>query len=106
LSTRRLQVRVSVSIQIIVYIFKSALFHLGYLLVLGIYVSSDLSLEGVVLLGEVLLPEMVGVVSTSVAPFEDLLLGYVDVLEVLALVVAPVSTWSWNGKSSPWRKKC
>ena len=41
-----------------------------------------------ILLAEVLLPEVVGVVSTPVAPLKDLVGGHVDVLEVLVLAVA------------------
>ena len=48
--------------------------------------SSHLGLEGVVLLAEVLLPEVVRV-APAVPPLEDLVLGDVDVLEVLVLVV-------------------
>ena len=53
-------------------------------------VKTYLGLEGVVLLAEVLLPEVVWV-SPLVAPLEDLGPGHVDVLELSVLVVPAVS---------------
>jgi hypothetical protein len=43
---------------------------------------------------------MVRVVSSSVTPFENFSGRNVDVLEVVALAVTPVSSGSWNRKSS------
>ena len=50
--------------------------------------SANLGLEGVVLLAEVLLPEVVGVDSAPVSPLEHLVRRHVDVLEVLVLAVS------------------
>lgn len=44
-----------------------------------------LSLESVIFLAEIFLSEVLGIVSTSVSPFEHLLSGHIDVLEVLIL---------------------
>ena len=60
--------------------------------------------ECVVLLRKVLLSEVVGVVAASVAPFEDLWRGHVDVLEVVALAVTTVGARSGNGESATYEK--
>jgi hypothetical protein len=65
----------------------------------------NLSLEGVVLLRQVLLPEVGGIVSASVAPFEHLLSRDVGVLEVVVLGVGSVGPWPRDGNRTLWQRE-
>merc|ERR1719362_164146 len=59
-------------------------------------VPLQLGLEGVVLLGEVLLPVVVGV-APPVAPLEGVWCGHIDVLEVVVPGVGSISPWRGEG---------
>ena len=62
-------------------------------------VPLQLGLEGVVLLGEVLLPVVVGV-APPVAPLEGGRSRDVYILEVIISSIAPVGSRSWYGQTS------
>ena len=62
-----------------------------------------LGFECVSLLREIFLPEVGGVVSSSVAPFEDIWGWHVGVLEVVVLGVRAVRAGPWDGQGAAGR---